>query len=96
MQCFYEAIKKEIDYWAPMDLLLLHSSIGEYDKESQEIFYTISETHPLKVETLSKVIFNVFIGSAGADVFLKSMDQCQIIAQRIYLNKSSFPFKADS
>ena len=71
-------VKRIIDEWDPIDLLF-HAPDDEYHSEIEEIRYLLSMTDDY-VE-LAEGIFNVFVESFDTDIFNKSKEECNHIAQ---------------
>ena len=71
-------IKKIIDEWDPIDLLS-HAPDDEYHSEIEAVRYLLHMTDDSA--ELADGIFNVFVESFGKDVFNKSKEECERIAQ---------------
>jgi len=79
----YAVIKKTIDEWDPIGLLVIHTPADEYDSESKGIFDRLSELTFTSIEALANIIFEVFVKSFGDDVFISGFDECKKIAEKI-------------
>lgn len=77
MAISYNVIKEQIDNWDPIGLLISHAPVNEYDRESKEVLNKLSGLPSVCVESLSNVIFDVFIKSFGSDVFNLGIDECE-------------------
>lgn len=77
-----EYIKKIIDEWDPIDLLPFAPQ-DEYDSETKKIYDTIKDNAHVSHQHLSKTVYNVFKESFGEDVFLKTAEECMIVANKI-------------
>lgn len=79
----YAVIKKAIDEWDPIGLLITHAPADEYDSESNRIFDRLSELTFVSIEALANIIFEVFVKGFGDDVFISGLDECKKIAEKI-------------
>ncbi|HBG11028.1 MAG TPA: DUF1871 domain-containing protein [Clostridium sp.] len=79
----YAVIKKTIDEWDPIGLLITHAPADEYDSESNRIYDRLNELSYASIETLANIIFEAFIKSFGDDVFISGFDECKKIAEKI-------------
>jgi len=59
----YAVIKKTIDEWDPIGLLITHAPADEYDSESNRIYDRLNELSYASIETLANIIFEAFIKS---------------------------------
>ena len=84
-----ECIKNIIDDWDPIELLSSYAPPDEYDSESKKIS-TLSENF-IEIDKicLGEIIFKVFTQSFGDDIFLKSLDECTEIAEKIINHNST-------
>lgn len=78
-------IKKIIDCWDPMDLLI-HAPNDEYHSEIEEIELLLNSSN--NISALAEGIYQVFLKSFGKDTFCKSRSECAVIAQKIISAKS--------
>ena len=78
-------IKKIIDRWDPMDLLVCAPS-DEYHSEIIEIedLFNMSKN----ISELTEGIYKVFVRSFGEDNFCKTRAECAVIAQKIISKQS--------
>ncbi|MEM1485862.1 hypothetical protein V6615_13470 [Oscillospiraceae bacterium PP1C4] len=81
----YSNIKKIIDDWDPVELLITHAPPDEYDGETKEIFASLHISDSINVHIVSKIIFDTFSKRFGSDVFTKNLKECEIIAKKIIL-----------
>ena len=79
-------VKRIINEWDPIQLLALAPS-DEYDYEIHQI--EIAAKEAVDVESLAKVIYNIFAESFGFDIFKKTIDVCTIIANKILQSSRS-------
>jgi hypothetical protein len=82
-------IKCVIDDWDPIELLSSYAPPDEYDSESEKIYIFIKKSDAVDRICLGGIIFEVFMQSFGDDVFLKSLDECIDIAEKI-INSNHF------
>lgn len=83
MPISYATIKKAIDEWDPIALLITHAPADEYDSESNRIFERLSELTSISMEALANIIFEVLVKGFGDDVFISGLDECKKIAEKI-------------
>lgn len=77
-----EYIKNIVDEWDPIDLLPF-APADEYDSETEKIYNTIKNNANVEHQHLSEIIYNVFNEAFGKDVFLKTIEECKIVANKI-------------
>ena len=85
MSISYGRIKKTIDDWDPIELLITHAPPDEYDSESREIFNMLQNADTMDTQTLSQAIHDVFSRRFGSNVFIKGLEECSTIAQKIFM-----------
>lgn len=77
----YEKIKKIIDEWYPIELLIINCPEDEYDYEIKKIvssyYKNISES------ILGEKVYNIFIEEFDNEIFNKTKEECNIIAKKI-------------
>ena len=78
-----EYIKQAIDKWDPIDLLPF-APPDEYDPETKKIYNIIKDLDNIDVNYLGKIIFDIFVNSFVNDIFLKTLDECNIVANDIF------------
>jgi len=78
-----EYIKQAIDKWDPIDLLPF-APPDEYDPETKKIYNIIKDLDNIDVNYLGQIIFDIFVNSFGNDIFLKTLDECNIVANDIF------------
>ena len=83
MSVSYERIKRAIDMWDPVELLVTHAPPDEYDCESREIFEAGKGNNSLCINDLARLILDVFTRNFGSDVFNKKLEECREIAKII-------------
>jgi len=74
-------LKEIIDEWDPIGLLETHSPLDEYDGETQKILSQISDD--MNEFDIATIIYNVFLASFNETVFLKSTNECIIVAKKV-------------
>lgn len=77
-----EYIKNIVDEWNPIDLLPF-APPDEYDSETEKIYNTIKDNANIEHQHLSKIIYNIFKKAFGEDVFLKTSEECMMVANKI-------------
>jgi len=85
----YTIIKRIIDEWDPVDLLITHAPADEYDSESTGIFVRAVEMNSANIEVLANIIFEVFVENFGDDVFILGFDECIKIAKKVLADAST-------
>lgn len=78
-----EYVKKAIDKWDPIDLLPF-APPDEYDSETKKIYNVIKDLGTIDVSCLGQIIFDTFTKAFGNDIFLKTLDECHIVAEDIF------------
>jgi hypothetical protein len=78
-------VKRIIDDWDPVDLLITHAPSDEYDGESKEIFAVIGNNSNIEIGKLSCLIHSIFTNAFGNDVFKQTKEDCEVIAKRLLL-----------
>lgn len=81
----FNTVKRIIDDWDPVDLLITHAPPDEYDGESKEIFAVISNNPNIGIVELSCLIYSIFTKAFGGDVFKQTKKDCEVIAQNMIL-----------
>lgn len=76
----FNRIKVAIDQWDPVDLLS-HAPKDEYDQEIRRIIELSSDANT--VESLGKIIYEVFSESFGNVSFDYDLDECKHVASEI-------------
>lgn len=89
----YDVIKRTIDEWDPVELLITHAPADEYDSESNSIFVRAAEMTSASIEVLANIIFEVFVDNFGDDVFILGIDECMKIAKKILTVTSDYSNK---
>lgn len=77
----FNKIKKIIDEWDPIELLMIHCPSDEYDEISFELTQKIADDS--SVEFIANAIFELFVQAYSVPTFNKTIDECKRIAQKI-------------
>lgn len=81
----FNTVKRIIDDWDPVNLLITHAPPDEYDGESKKIFAVISNNPNIGIDELSCLIYSIFTKAFGGDVFKQTKKDCEVIAQNMIL-----------
>jgi len=57
----------------------------EYDSETKKIYNIIKDLDNIDVSYLGQIIYDIFVKAFGNDIFLKTLDECNIVANDIFL-----------
>ncbi|MFZ5969022.1 MAG: DUF1871 family protein [Bacillota bacterium] len=81
----YNHIKEVIDQWDPMELIYEYPDItDEYSSEIKAIENSIITMKIDNYEILASEIHRIFVEAFTSRAFKKSLEDCLIIAKRIY------------
>ena len=77
----YEHVKKIVNAWDPIDLLSAHCPPDEYSVECKKIVESLTAT--ASAQEIGLIIYSIFTESFGSDVFIKSINECIDVAQKL-------------
>ena len=78
---YFSEIKKVIDEWDPIELLVIHCPNDEYDDISLELAHKITDN--FTVEYVAREIYYLFVQAFGTPTFNKTLDECKVAALKI-------------
>ena len=77
-----EKIEEIINEWDPVGLLS-YGPEDDYSIEAEKIVDRISSAENTEVNTIAEILSDVFITAFGDDVFMRSIDDCIPVAEKI-------------
>lgn len=90
MNLCHKNITEVINQWDPVGLLAMHCPADEYAGEIAEIV-AWCDTHVFDKQQLGAAIYEIFCRCFGRDVFMKSLEECVQVAERICMKNGQPP-----